>query len=51
MVLDKPNCEEIKIDLDPFEKSKKKAQRKYQLNAIQIPRCDFWVLVEFVFLF
>ena len=59
MVLDKPNCEEIKIDLDPFEKSKKKAQRKYQLNAIQIPRLRllgfsgicFFVLMHNIFIY
>ena len=52
------SCEEIKIDLDPSEKKKKKAQRKYQLNAIQIPRLRllgfsgicFFVLIHNVFI-
>ena len=52
------SCEEIKIDLDPSEKIKKKAQRKYQLNAIQIPRlrllgfCGicFFVLIHNLFI-
>ena len=51
-------CEEIKIDLDPTEKRKKKEQRKYQLNAIQIPRLRllgfsgicFFVLIHNVFI-
>lgn len=38
MELKKDSYDEIKIYLDPSEQGRKKEQRKFQLNAIQIPR-------------